>query len=171
MKRLVPDASRQVCCSNLANALQRLDCLSQKKQASLTKRSNSDISGSGDRNSTMAVPMAVAISAATCLYDFVGGGAYKRKIEKNSNESTSVCIIALYLCNKKLIFCFLIKPESRRHRATPKNTLVVLSLQQQVSYLRYDSCRRTSTCSQRRPSRSLFILCIVQYIMYIIWLV
>ena len=58
--------------------------------------------------------------------------AYKRKIEKNSNESTSVCIIALYLCNKKLIFCFLIKPESRRHRATPKNTLVVLSLQQQV---------------------------------------
>jgi len=52
--------------------------------------------------------------------------AYKRKIEKNSNESTSVCIIALYLCNKKLIFCFLIKPESRRHRATPKNTLVFL---------------------------------------------
>ena len=97
--------------------------------------------------------------------------AYKRKIEKNSNESTSVCIIALYLCNKKLFFCFLIKPESRRHRATPKNTLVVLSLQQQVSYLRYDSCRPTSTCSQRRPSRSLFILCIVQYIMYIIWLV
>ena len=32
-----------------------------------------------------------------------------------------------------------------------------------VSYLRYDPCRHTSTCSRRRPWRSHFILCIVQY--------
>ena len=33
-----------------------------------------------------------------------------------------------------------------------------------LSYLPYDPCRPTSTCSRRWPWRSQFILCIVQYI-------
>ena len=35
-----------------------------------------------------------------------------------------------------------------------------------ISYLRYDPCRPTSSCSRRWPWRSQFILCIVQPVSY-----